>query len=273
MNDTVHCTVPLTCVLHHLLKLLIALTVHVLLRHTANSTLRCSELFTPQSPSKAHLDDGIMASNELATTLRFLTDAGHLLAETAPETSAYIMSRRNELLFEHEVPLSDKERQHVCTCCGHIMLPGQDDLLHIKSEKREQRKKGKSQKAKSASKLGVQPRQTGPTKTITCGHCGRATEIKLPAPTPISRRAFKAQVQSQKVSSKVFSKPSTPGVSSSAVSSQQEIPSQKPRASASSKKRTRSRKAGLQALLDQANASRNSSLGLGLSLADFMEKK
>jgi RNAse P Rpr2/Rpp21/SNM1 subunit domain. len=271
----VHLTVPLMSVLRHSLKLLGALTVHILLQaqHTANSTLRVVETFSTAIPSEAHLDDGIMASNELAATLKFLTNAGHLLAETAPETSAYIMSRRNDLLFEHEVQLSDKERQRVCTCCGHIMLPGQGDFLQIKSAKCKQRKKRKSPKGKSAPKLGVQPYQSGPTKTITCGHCGRVTEIKLPAPTPIYRRASKAQVQSQKVSSRVSSKPSTLGAPSSAVSSRQETPSQKPSASASSKKRAKSRKAGLQALLDHANASRNSGLGLGLSLADFMEKK
>lgn len=208
-----------------------------------------------------------MASNEVTATLRFLTDAGHLLATTAPESSAYLMSRRSDLMFEHELTLSDKHREHVCNCCGHIMLLGQRSNLQVNPEKRARPgKKGLPiwSKGKETQKTALQPRQSGPTKAITCGHCGRRTEIKLPTPTPISRRKVKL-ADPRKASTMAVSTPSlsnTPGSST-------ETPSQKSSANASSKKRAKSRKAGLQALLSQSSTPKT---GLGLSLADFMER-
>jgi hypothetical protein len=196
-----------------------------------------------------------MAAQELPATRRFLTDAAHLLATTAPETSAYLMSRRNDLMFEHEMPLADKQREHVCTCCGHIILPGKGSHLQVKSEGRPDKKKTRSARKTPGS---------GPAKVVTCGHCGRLTSIKLPAPTPISRRKLKVEKAARA---------SGLGASSSlSASTSTEATSHKASSNASSKKRAKSRKAGLQALLDQSNASRNSRPGLGLSLADFMEK-
>ncbi|KAH6847872.1 hypothetical protein B0I37DRAFT_415578 [Chaetomium sp. MPI-CAGE-AT-0009] len=146
---------------------------------------------------------------ELTASLSFLSDAGHLLAITAPETSAYLMGRRNDLMFEHELTLSDKHRQHVCSCCGRIMLLGQGTPSAIT------RRKAKPEKVSKASRLEM---------------------------------------------------------STSLSSAAQETASQKTTSNASSKKRAKSRKAGLQALLNQSSASRNSGPGLGLSLADFMQK-
>ena len=198
-----------------------------------------------------------MASSELTAALEFLTDAGHLLATTAPEASAYLMSRRTDLMFEHELPQPDKQRQHVCSGCGHIMFLGRGSILQVRPEK-------KASKGKGAQNLRLQPRLSGPTKAITCGHCAKLTEIKLPAPVRISRRNTRMQ--------KPLKTPA-PGVTPSLSNAPQETSSQKSSASASSKKRAKSRKAGLQALLDQSSAARSSRPGLGLSLADFVERK
>lgn len=196
----------------------------------------------------------------MTPTLQFLTDAGHLLAATVPEISAYLLTRRNELMFEHEMPLSDKQREHVCTCCGHIMALGQGSVLQIKAETRA----GTKPKSARAAKARQQPRSAGPTKVITCAHCCRSIHIKLPPPVPIIRNRAKTARVTKSLGS---------GVSSPAPGAPQDAFSQKPTANASSKKRAKSRKAGLQALLDQSNAARSSRPGLGLSLADFMEKK
>ncbi|KAK4132950.1 DUF866 domain protein [Trichocladium antarcticum] len=190
-----------------------------------------------------------MASSDLTAALGFLTDAGHLLATTAPETSAHLMSRRTDLMFEHELPQPDKQRQRVCSCCGHIMFLGQGSSLQVRPDRITRLSKGKE-----ARSLRSKPRQSGPTKAITCGHCSSLTQIKLPAPVPVSRRHTKMQTAAA---------PSLSKTSQEAKSS----------ASASSKKRAKSRKAGLLALLDQSNAARSSRPGLGLSLADFMERK
>ncbi|KAK4043529.1 putative UPF0587 protein [Parachaetomium inaequale] len=205
-----------------------------------------------------------MTPAELTATLGFLTDAGHLLATAAPETSAYVMSQRNGLMLEHEMALTDKQRQHVCSCCGHIMLLGQGSELQVKAGQRASQKprSTRAPKGNGAQKLPSRPQTCpGPTKAITCGHCGRLTNVKLPAPAPISRRKVKVE-KATKASGRATSVPSTA----------QEMASQKTTSNASSKKRAKSRKAGLQALLDQSNASRNSGPGLGLSLADFMQR-
>jgi len=201
-----------------------------------------------------------MASDELSSTLRFLSDAGHLLAKSSPETSAFLMKTRDGLLFEHEIPLAEAEKQHICSCCGHIMIPEHGSSLGFRSKKRTVGRPGTAGQQRSNQPKGVEP-QPSLTKAITCGHCGRLTEVKVPAPAPISRRNRMKPLVS-----------GTASVVQTRVS--QEDPAQKGNANASSKKRAKSRKAGLQALLDQSNATKDSKtgLGLGLSLADFMQK-
>ncbi|KAL2265505.1 hypothetical protein VTJ83DRAFT_6605 [Remersonia thermophila] len=201
---------------------------------------------------------------DLNATLSFLTDAAHLLTATSPETSAYLMSRRNDLMFAHEMPLSDKQRQQVCTSCGNILLLGHGSQMEIRSEKRPRNKKKKKSGAATVKS------RTGPAKVITCGRCSRVTNVQLPAPPPVLRPKMKG-----KMGEKMFGHP---GVAASAattpplsMTTEAELTQPKPTSSsAGSKKRAKSRKAGLQALLSQSGSSRP---GLGLSLADFLDKK
>lgn len=223
------------------------------------------------SQAHQHISTANMATNkavsgDMASTISFLNDAAHLMATTSPESSAYLMSKRSGLLFEHELTLSDKQRQHVCSCCGHIMRFGQGDDLQVKSGKRA------SQKPRSARRLnakGNPPRpqlqaRPGPVKTITCCFCGRLTNIQLPAPSPIHQRRVNAE--------KITRASERGAVKAGMPSTAQEVVVQKTASNASSKKRAKSRKAGLQALLSQSSTSRNSNAGLGLSLADFLQK-
>ncbi|KAK4227555.1 hypothetical protein QBC38DRAFT_363798 [Podospora fimiseda] len=176
----------------------------------------------------------------LTETLNFLTDAGHLLAHTSPEISGYLMSQRSGLMLENGLEQSEVQRQHVCDRCGHTMI-GNQSIVDFKSFKKIKKKKS-------------EPRKFGPTKIITCGRCDLKTQIKIPAPAPISKRIVKNQKTTKAT-------PSLLDVSQD---------SQKANSNANSKKRAKSRKAGLQALLEQSKSSRPA--GLGLSLADFMSK-
>jgi hypothetical protein len=168
-------------------------------------------------------------------------------------------------MFEHEIPLTDAQRQHVCTCCGHIMVPGRESKLEFKKEKRAAEKSAQAGQRQPERPKGGEP-QPSLAKVITCGHCGRLTETKLPAPAPISRRKARTKT------AKALTLETAPAPAQAPVP--REDPPQKGTANASSKKRAKSRKAGLQALLEQSNASKGSKsgLGLGLSLADFMQK-
>ncbi len=190
-----------------------------------------------------------MASH-VSAQLRFLTDAAHLLATTAPETSAYLMHRRTELALSHDLPLSDVQRQHVCTSCGHIMMPGRGgDALRFETG-RAARQKAK----KKATTRKPAPAERGITKVAACGSCLRETRIALPAPSPVTRKK-----------KTLLARPATDDQSAEV---------QKPSANATSKKRAKSRKAGLQALLDQQQeAARSNTSGPGLSLSSFRKKQ
>ncbi|OIW27498.1 hypothetical protein CONLIGDRAFT_434403 [Coniochaeta ligniaria NRRL 30616] len=192
-----------------------------------------------------------MSASETATHLTYLNDAAHLLAFSAPETSAYLMTQRNGLMLANELEQSATQKQHACGACGRIMILGQNSTLKLENEKapRSKRKHDASaiRKAHAVLKPGT---HAGPIKVFTCENCDRYTRVQLPAPAPISRK-----------------KPSV------VVMKTIETAKQPPSANASSKKRAKNRKAGLQALLNQSQAGSNGGRsGLGLSLSDFMQK-
>jgi len=212
-------------------------------------------------PLKIHLDPSLtntMSSTEFTAALNFLTDAGHLLATAAPETSAFLMRQRGALMFENDLLQSDIQRQHVCSCCGHIMVPGNGSTLKIENKKGLEKRSRPVRRPKKRRQDAAPP--SGPTKVLTCGHCGTLTRISLPPPTPISRRKMKKEE-------------TTAGSSTLAQTTSLDTPPQQvATANSNSKRRAKSRKAGLQALLDQKHTAQNSRPGLGLSLADFMKK-
>ncbi|KAI1136806.1 hypothetical protein F5Y05DRAFT_104598 [Hypoxylon sp. FL0543] len=200
-----------------------------------------------------------MASDTLPQSLGFLTDAAHLLMKTAPETSAYLMAQRNSLMFHNDLDQSDVQRQHVCGACGHIMIPGQGSSMKIESNKAIWRKKNEKKNSVSKNPGEKKVSAVGCRKRIDCGMCGRYTDISVPPPAPISRRRLP--------------KP-TKALNPGAAHANASVPSSEPAkvsANASSKKRAKSRKQGLQALLQQAQSSKPQN-GLGLSLNDFMLK-
>ncbi|KAF4950843.1 hypothetical protein FGADI_7883 [Fusarium gaditjirri] len=186
-----------------------------------------------------------MAVPELPGTIEFLTDAAHLLWATAPETSAHLMSQRGHLLQQYGVKLSDVQRQHVCGGCGRIMIPGQEATLNLDARKSLQRK-AKSKKSSGNSTPKAAQDLQGPCKILHCHSCQRDTKIPMPPPGPAVRRKT-AQSRVKKVSAPV------------------EQPKQT--SNASSKKRAKNRKAGLQALLSgQKQQTANP-----LSLSHFMK--
>lgn len=189
-----------------------------------------------------------MLFTDIAPQAHFLADAAHLLATASPEASAFLMSRRNKLMVDNDIAIPDAQRQRVCSCCGHIMVPGHGGTaLGIETDK--------ARRSSATKSEGKRPGPGGITKVMTCGHCARDSRVKLDGPSRISRPR-KKQAQS-----------------SSAISSTNHQAPEPSSAKASSKKRAKNRKAGLQALLDQKQAAAASSKsGFGLSLADFIKK-
>lgn len=216
-----------------------------------------------------------MATDALPETLSFLTDAAHLLATTSPEISAHLMTQRNALMFHHDLPQSDIQRQHVCGCCGHIMIPGQGSTLKLETDRvlrkrkapRKETAKGPATRPETASAQKTQKTR----KRLQCKMCRRSTTIAIPPAAPISRHCPKLPVKTSAVQGPKGS------ISSDAPASQAEPtssePLKAPSANASSKKRAKSRKQGLQALLQKSQSSTPTAQGgLGLSLSDFLKK-
>lgn len=172
--------------------------------------------------------------------ISYLTDAAHLLRHKAPETSAHLLSQRADLVYSHDLTPSDTQRQLVCAACGHIMIPGQETELRLKTSRTPRRK------TRSSDKKATPGSATERSKEFSCGFCTRVTMIPLPAPEPATRRkASRSKIQ-KTTNHAEMPKPVT--------------------ANASSKKRAKNRKAGLQALLSGQQQRKSTPL----SLADFM---
>ncbi|KAK2589436.1 hypothetical protein QQS21_012887 [Conoideocrella luteorostrata] len=184
-----------------------------------------------------------MASQQVSADVTYLTDAAHLLRQTAPETSAHLMRQRADLMYHNDLDQHEVQRQHVCGACGHIMIPGEKTLLKL-----EPRKVQKGSKKPTTRQSHDKPALVGPTKIITCGFCNAVTKISLPAPEAAARRS---NLKSRTAKRNPATGPQE----------------QKLAANASSKKRAKNRKGGLQALLSGQQQKRDGSL----SLMDFMK--
>ncbi|SPN98554.1 uncharacterized protein DNG_01600 [Cephalotrichum gorgonifer] len=205
-----------------------------------------------------------MTAPVLQARLNYLTDSAHLLARTVPDASAYLMTRRHALTSQHDISISDVEKQHVCIACGSILIPGCNSLLKIESDKalRRQRQRRRAlgsrpkqqQDGKGKPKADEKVGRTGITKTMSCNRCARTTTVQLPPPPVIGRSKRRKTAEAAK-----------PAAMEAATDSR------KPSANAVSKKRAKNRKAGLQALLAESKASASKSSS-GLTLANFMKR-
>lgn len=179
--------------------------------------------------------------------INYLTDAAHVLRNAAPETSAHLLSQRAALLYAHDMAPSDLQRQHVCAACGHIMIPGQATELKLETLRtmRITRRKAQSSASDKTAKPGSARERS---KDFSCGFCARVTRFPLSDPEAVTRRkATKSKIQDSTANPEL-QKPAT--------------------ANASSKKRAKNRKAGLQALLSGQQQRQSNPL----SLASFMKK-
>jgi ribonuclease MRP protein subunit SNM1 len=194
-----------------------------------------------------------MASSDLTARLRYLKDAAHLLATTAPTTSRFLMSECNSLMFENGIEPSESNRREACGACGTIMILGWHGKLEVEYS-RVLRAKGK-RATERAKAMGYR-----------CDSCGRQTRIELPAPSPRPKASNSSRM---KLSSSIASN-NTPLQPS--ASTQQTVPGIS--ASSTGKKRTKAKKSsGLEAVLARQRAAEsNRPSGFGLDLLDFMKK-
>jgi len=182
--------------------------------------------------------------------LSYLTDAGHLLATSAPGISSFLMTRRQALTAHLGLAMSEVENQAVCGACGNIMVPGCTGQLKFEADTFFKRKRQKPKLNPQGKKPRIE--RPGPFKVITCGKCDRATKIQLPPPPAVGRR----KVDIPQASALMANQDPRPTKSSS---------------NAASRKRAKARKAGLQGLLASSKVTSSNSKP-ALTLSSFMKK-
>jgi ribonuclease MRP protein subunit SNM1 len=204
-----------------------------------------------------------MVSPGISARLKYINDSAHLLAISAPGTSAYLMSRCNGLMFDNELEQSDAHKQHVCGACGNIMILGWTGTRQIESLK--------VQKGRRNARAMMQNTSSAQVKTVvcTCERCGRRTRRSINTNIPRSLttlnttynpRASQTATPFKGPLLETHSAPRTPSSTS---------------ANASSRRRAKIRKhGGLQALLEKNKETdtRVSGGGFGLDLFDLMKK-
>ncbi|KAG7126796.1 hypothetical protein HYQ44_000516 [Verticillium longisporum] len=204
--------------------------------------------------------------------MNFLSDAAHLLRVTAPETSAWLMSRSHELSLSEGLQQTDVQRQRACAACGLIMIPGMGSSVKMEADRTSPKRHGSGKKAgrKRNTKVTLK-------KVLQCGHCMEKTVIKLEPPPSANRSRKLLRQQETRAATETQAHEATGAVktagSASMASSKASTPTPTATtssANASSKKRAKSRKAGLQALLDQ---NKNAKGSRSLSLADFSMRR
>lgn len=182
----------------------------------------------------------MMASEGLSARLKYLNKSANLLAIAAPSTSCHLMSRRNSLIAENDLPLSEAQKRSACRACGTIMVLGWEGTMGEKTRSRRTKKTPQSgQDIKKA------------VLSYKCDTCGRQTRFESGPKPPAYRR--------KSASSKLNSTSVTTATTSVEVKT-------------NAKKRSKARKrGGLEALL-AAKKTEPETSGFGLDLMDFMKK-
>ncbi len=212
------------------------------------------QLATPRALSNAYT----MSSPALSARLKYLNDSAHLLATTAPQTSAYLMSRCNNLMFDNDLDQTEGHRRHVCGACGNITVLGWTGTRLV--EKLKTRKARRIVTSKQ-DKLG---KQRAKAIIYKCELCSRDTRQDINTIAPRSLQAGTKALRVVLDVSTPSSNEETPGKTASSAMS-----------NASSRKRAKVRKlGGLQALLakNKDTRGRGSGGGFGLDLLDLMKK-
>ncbi|KAI6249416.1 hypothetical protein HI914_02806 [Erysiphe necator] len=191
-----------------------------------------------------------MAITEVSARISFLNDSAHLLFACAPETSRYLMMKRNKLAFDNNIDLAETRMSKTCNACGTMMIIGWQGSISnvsgISNEKKKKRKKVADKKQ--------QPRLL----IYECNTCHRKTRqiLSTNLKTLKDRRSLKMtqlKLESFKNNSEAESKPqnlSTPTLST--------------------RKRRKTKKITLETLIEQKKDPQPSSFGF--DLMDFLKK-
>lgn len=188
--------------------------------------------------------------------LDFLREAAHLIAIQSPTTSAAMGAAHDKLLRAQEADLEapTKEwnalRREVCGACGNLLIPRWSCKV---AHQTRSRNVGKEKRGVSKSNSSVRPEKY---VVYFCLRCNRkTTQDLLPRPSKHMRPKTREIDLGSHLDTSVPREKGTEVVAKSA--------------NANSKQRKKTRKGGLQALLDKNKTQPSGSLGL--DLMDFMQ--
>jgi DNA-directed RNA polymerase subunit RPC12/RpoP len=188
-------------------------------------------------------------TDPVASRSSYLQEAAHLLAISSPAASAFLGSARNRLIGDTESDVPAKEwdalRRESCGACGNLFVPGWSCEVSTTPKSQQVKSKGKSKASNPGASASM---------VYHCLRCRRKTEQPLQPPP---RRQLKK--------SKAIATTQLPIIAGKLLI--QEDTKTPKTANASSKQRQKSRKGGLQAMLEK-NKSQTSKQGL--DLMDFM---
>lgn len=201
-----------------------------------------------------------MVSPAISARLKYLNDSAHLLATSAPRTSAHLMSKCHKLMFDNDLDQSDAHKTHVCGACGNIMILGWTSTRQLKAPKAQKgKRKGKSSIGGKKIKI----------MAYTCELCGRQTRQNINMAFPRTSGTLKA------ISHTKSSQTATPLKTILSDTHPAARTPSSASANASSRKRAKARKqGGLQALLAKSKetSARGPADSFGLGLLDLMRK-
>jgi hypothetical protein len=204
----------------------------------------------------------------LEARLKYLSDSAHLLACSAPRTSAFLMSRCHTLLANNDVELVESHNVQVCGGCGNIMVLGVTATRNVDGSRVE--KKRTSSRGKAKSKGATQPDKV---VVYSCDLCGKQT---LHSFTPTTIKSH-SRLSHSSGGLKSIESSNAPSSAAPTISTITTIPPTAGNTSfaRSNKKNVKSHKnGGLKALLAKKKEfeSRGSGRGAGLDLLDLMKK-
>ncbi|CCU74398.1 unnamed protein product [Blumeria hordei] len=195
-----------------------------------------------------------MDTSNITTHLRYLTESSHLLALSAPEVSRFLMNKYNKLSLKYEKDSKISQVPKSCNACGAIIILGWGGTIKHESMNINQIGKKVNSKKRHQKQVG----ENSKTLVYECKVCHGKTRETL-------RNKPKIKFQSNTGR--------FPCANMSASSENQNLPGQlytHGTQSLSSKKRRKSKKNTLEALLAERKDAGPKSVGF--DLMDFMKK-
>jgi len=193
-----------------------------------------------------------MAPPELTARLKFLANSSHLLSLSAPETSRFLMSKCNTLLFDSELEVSTPQKRKSCGACGTLAVLGWEARLGIETEEGDRKKKKDLVKGKK--------KEEKKTMIYTCDACGAK-----------NREVISKEGKRERYCGVGFRREKKPMTNSGSIGNLVIRGNLNENLSKVAKKRKK-RNGGLEALLAQRREGESSGRGSGngLNLMDFM---